>query len=182
MALCACGCGKETELYTTTDSRIGCVKGQPARFVKGHRMRRKATMEEVIDDIKSVLARTESREFPTGDTRSSTYFSQGMGKFSTYTVYEIFGDWPTALEFIFPDGVERRQHKNIVVATERRKPVKALRTCLGPKCRGEKMFLSRDIDNRLCEDCLRVVDGEDEEDMYGETYQIHIPGRKGVLL
>lgn len=34
--LCACGCGRVTEPYTTTDRRIGAVKGHPAMWLKGH--------------------------------------------------------------------------------------------------------------------------------------------------
>ena len=36
MTLCQCGCGNAAPLYTKNDKRIGAVKGQPARFIKGH--------------------------------------------------------------------------------------------------------------------------------------------------
>jgi hypothetical protein len=34
--LCACGCGKETNLASKTSARRGWTKGQPLRFVQGH--------------------------------------------------------------------------------------------------------------------------------------------------
>lgn len=34
--LCACGCGKETELYTDTHSERGVFKGQPRKYYTGH--------------------------------------------------------------------------------------------------------------------------------------------------
>lgn len=36
--LCACGCGHPTPLASKTDPRDGHIKGQPTRFVKGHRI------------------------------------------------------------------------------------------------------------------------------------------------
>jgi hypothetical protein len=181
MALCACGCGSETELYTTTDTRIGSVKGEPARFVKGHRMRRRASMDEIIVDILSVLARTQSDEFPNGDTRGSTYFTQGMGKFPRSAVYEVFGDWPTALEYIFPEGVKRRQQKHTIVAEEPcRYPPQEI-VCIGPNNCVE-IFISEGPHNRLCEKCRNRLDGSDQDDTFGDTYEILLPGMKGVLV
>ncbi len=38
---CECGCGQVTFCYTTTDSRIGAVRGEPARRIKGHNPKNK---------------------------------------------------------------------------------------------------------------------------------------------
>lgn len=35
-ALCRCGCGKPAPLATRTDARSGLVRGEPARFIRGH--------------------------------------------------------------------------------------------------------------------------------------------------
>jgi hypothetical protein len=37
LGLCQCGCGGSTNLAPGTDSRRGWVKGQPVRFIIGHR-------------------------------------------------------------------------------------------------------------------------------------------------
>lgn len=43
---CECGCGKRTRIATQTKPRLGHVKGQPVRFIKGHNCRgRKASLE-----------------------------------------------------------------------------------------------------------------------------------------
>lgn len=54
--LCACGCGQETPLASATSRSKGLVKGQPARFVKGHSsarpwntLSRNMTPEQVIE-------------------------------------------------------------------------------------------------------------------------------------
>jgi hypothetical protein len=179
MACCECGCGEETLLYTTTDPRIGAIKGQPARFVRGHRMRKKATMQEVIDDIKRVLALTECHEFPSGDLRVSTYFTPGMGRFSKDTLYSIFGSYPNALEYIFPEGVERRQNKLKVSVEAERKYVYTPRTCLAPDC--GKTFMSWGAENRRCEDCATAKDYTDGDE-YDEPYELCIPGMEGTLV
>ena len=36
LKLCECGCGEFTRLADRTDTRWGCVKGQPRRFIRGH--------------------------------------------------------------------------------------------------------------------------------------------------
>ncbi len=36
MALCECGCGRETKIATRTYTKQGIFKGQPLRFIKGH--------------------------------------------------------------------------------------------------------------------------------------------------
>jgi hypothetical protein len=36
-ALCECGCGRRTSIATATDARHGYVKGEPRRFVNGHK-------------------------------------------------------------------------------------------------------------------------------------------------
>lgn len=36
MTLCACGCGRMTKPYTTTDKRIGSIRGEFAKWIKGH--------------------------------------------------------------------------------------------------------------------------------------------------
>jgi hypothetical protein len=33
---CSCGCGEEAPIATKTDRRIGAVRGQPQRYIKGH--------------------------------------------------------------------------------------------------------------------------------------------------
>jgi hypothetical protein len=38
--LCECGCGQTTRLAPGTDRRRGWIKGQPLRFIKGHKDRR----------------------------------------------------------------------------------------------------------------------------------------------
>lgn len=38
--LCECGCGGHAPLATTTYRRIGHVKGQPVRFIRGHNNRK----------------------------------------------------------------------------------------------------------------------------------------------
>lgn len=35
--LCQCGCGKTTTIAAQTDRKLGHIKGQPKRFVQGHR-------------------------------------------------------------------------------------------------------------------------------------------------
>lgn len=47
---CHCGCGAETELATRTDSRIGTVKGQPRRFLRGHHNRANKPPEYIVDE------------------------------------------------------------------------------------------------------------------------------------
>ena len=37
--LCECGCGKPAPLAKLTNRRLGYVKGQPVRFIKGHNRR-----------------------------------------------------------------------------------------------------------------------------------------------
>jgi hypothetical protein len=37
--LCECGCGQKTQPARQTDSRLGNVKGEPQRFVRGHQLR-----------------------------------------------------------------------------------------------------------------------------------------------
>jgi hypothetical protein len=41
MALCACGCGRETKLAPKTSKYKGWIQGEPMRFVLGHGMRGK---------------------------------------------------------------------------------------------------------------------------------------------
>ena len=41
LGLCQCGCGRKTRLAPITDRSKGYVKGQPLRFVNGHRVREK---------------------------------------------------------------------------------------------------------------------------------------------
>lgn len=36
MSLCECGCGGEAPIAKNTDHRIGRIKGQPSRFIRGH--------------------------------------------------------------------------------------------------------------------------------------------------
>jgi hypothetical protein len=36
---CQCGCGEKTNLVIKTNRKLGTVKGEPRRFVKGHRQR-----------------------------------------------------------------------------------------------------------------------------------------------
>lgn len=38
--LCGCGCGQPAPISTYTDARLGYVKGQPRRFIRGHNQRR----------------------------------------------------------------------------------------------------------------------------------------------
>lgn len=38
--LCECGCGAPTALASRTDRKLGYVKGQPLRFLKGHRAKK----------------------------------------------------------------------------------------------------------------------------------------------
>jgi len=40
MSACECGCGRQTAIATRNDTPKGAVKGQPRRFVHGHRPRR----------------------------------------------------------------------------------------------------------------------------------------------
>ncbi len=181
MANCACGCGKETPLYTTTDARWGAVKGQPARFIKGHRMRRTATMDEVLNDMMRILAMTQSDEHLAGDIRSSTYFAQGMGKFSTATFHAIFPDWPTALEYIFPEGVHRRQGKQVIVEEFQPRYIKKMRSCLGYAC-GNKEFMSDGPEHRFCESCKLLKSYQETDNQHYDTYEINLPGKKGVLV
>ncbi len=43
MKLCECGCGRPTSVIPTTRPRLGLVKGEFRRFVKGHHNRNKGT-------------------------------------------------------------------------------------------------------------------------------------------
>ncbi len=173
--LCACGCGYETTICTKDDKRIGAVKGQPNRFLKGHKVR-KGTVQEIIDDVKRVLALTECHEFPSGDTRGTTYFTPGIGKFCRDAIYAKFGDYAAVLEYIFPDGVFKRNNKNKTAVEAVRQYVYEPRTCL--KC--DRTFMSWAPENRKCEHCLNLpsyTQGDDD----GETYQFCIPGMGGTL-
>jgi hypothetical protein len=38
VGLCQCGCGGLTRLATKTDRSAGCVKGEPRRFIQGHKL------------------------------------------------------------------------------------------------------------------------------------------------
>lgn len=175
MSICACGCGRETPLYSKTDPRIGAVKGQPARFIKGHRVRN-GTAQEIIDDVKRVLAITESREFPYGDLRGTTYFSAGMGKFCRDTIYIRFGNYAGVLECIFPDGIFSQNQKNQTVVESVREYKYVSRTCLN--C--DKAFMSWGPENRKCEHCLRLPSHLKSE-KNDESYELCIPGLRGTL-
>jgi len=39
---CACGCGRKTNIARRTNTRLGYIKGQPLRFVRGHNGKRPA--------------------------------------------------------------------------------------------------------------------------------------------
>jgi len=39
MTLCACGCGRETEIAKVTRRWAGHVKGEPLRYLRGHNSR-----------------------------------------------------------------------------------------------------------------------------------------------
>lgn len=47
--LCQCGCGERTTLVTESNSRLGRFKGQPNRYVAGHKGRRSEYRYEVED-------------------------------------------------------------------------------------------------------------------------------------
>lgn len=46
--LCECGCGRETNLATRSQAAFGHVKGEPLRFIRGHRPR--PTLRERFED------------------------------------------------------------------------------------------------------------------------------------
>ncbi len=166
MAQCACGCGYETTICTKNDTRIGAIKGQPNRFLKGHKVRR-GTAQEIIDDVKRVLALTECHEFPNGDTRGTTYFTPGIGQFCRDTVYGLFGDYASVLECIFPEGIFKRRNKNSNAIEAIRKYQYELRVCL--KCEVE--FMSWGPENRKCEHCLGLpshLEGDSNVEPYDE--------------
>jgi len=176
MALCQCGCEKETEPYKITDERIGAIKGQPARFIKGHKQRYRPTSDGILEYIKRVLAMTESHHWPVGDIRQSTYL-EGLGRFSRSAFYKAFESWEEALQCIFPEGIEvRRSNKMYHVELEENLDRK-MRSCLAPGC--GVMFLSPGPQNRRCDKCKTMqsyIDGDEDE-----TYELAIPGMRGTL-
>ena len=48
--LCQCGCGQPTRPAQSTDPRVGAIKGQPQRFIRGHQ-RRKSPDQYVVNPV-----------------------------------------------------------------------------------------------------------------------------------
>ena len=42
---CHCGCGRKTPIATKTEKRYGAVKGEPRRFIKGHKGKYRRTLD-----------------------------------------------------------------------------------------------------------------------------------------
>ena len=65
--LCECGCGKQTSLAPTTRPERGYVKGQPLRFVRGHKARHKShgqTDSPTYRNWKHMLDRCRNHRHP----------------------------------------------------------------------------------------------------------------------
>ena len=167
MHLCECGCGQPTNVYTYNDTRTGAVKGQYARFVRGHNpgiFGARGTgpnREMILADVLHVLAMTECHQHPTGDHRSSTYFEQG--KYSREALYKVFGGgWSEILKIVYPQGISARSNSIKIVKEPAVKYTYKQRNCL--QC--GKAFKSWGPGNWKCIKCRNSVThlegGEDE--------------------
>lgn len=120
--LCECGCGMNTLPYTKTAARIGAVKGQPARFIKGHSNRKGPLRAgSGVKDIKLDKADIELLEkyawrIGAVDGKKEYAFTNIDGK--TIYMHRLLMNAPKGMEVdhINADGLNNRR-ENLRLAT-----------------------------------------------------------------
>jgi hypothetical protein len=130
------------------------------------------TRDEVLADVRRVLAYTECHRFPAGDWRQSTYLTPGMGHYALSTINALFGDWNGVLAIVYPRGIKERSHAvKVSDPGKPDKPVPAKITCL----RCDRPFMSWDRrKNRLCARCHEsIANNQIGDDV--EPYEIVLP-------
>lgn len=58
--LCRCGCGQPTSIYKNTVRAIGRIKGQPARYIRGHNRRGKVVDWAAVKNFDAAFTIDES--------------------------------------------------------------------------------------------------------------------------
>lgn len=126
VALCACGCGEETQPYARTIASRGQVAGEPARFVRGHGIRLGAARRSrvAVARARTVRALLAGREAVEGDARAR--YMERMRHASELVVGAVHDETPevtrariwAALGLPAPEGMSPVEALLIVLAAQ----------------------------------------------------------------